>query len=115
MPEQTDIPTDDPAAAESEAPPSESSLLGRLKVLLLVAIVIAGECAVAYLYLPSASDTAAMAKATMNIDEETGDPLAEEALAIMEKHSITSLAIVDDNNHPTGILHLHDILKRKVV
>jgi arabinose-5-phosphate isomerase len=43
------------------------------------------------------------------------DALAEEALATMEKHSITSLAIVDDNHRPTGILHLHDILKRKVV
>jgi arabinose-5-phosphate isomerase len=43
------------------------------------------------------------------------DALAEKALAIMEKHSITSLAIVDDSDRPTGIVHLHDILKRKVV
>ena len=41
--------------------------------------------------------------------------LAEKALAIMEKHSITSLIILDDNSHPTGIIHLHDILRRKVV
>lgn len=43
------------------------------------------------------------------------DALAEKALAIMEKHSITSLAIVDENSRPTGIVHLHDILKRKIV
>ncbi len=43
------------------------------------------------------------------------DALAEKALALMEKHSITSLAIVDDDHRPVGILHLHDILRRKVV
>ncbi len=43
------------------------------------------------------------------------DSLVEEALAVMEKHSITSLAVVDENDHPIGIVHLHDILKRKVV
>jgi arabinose-5-phosphate isomerase len=43
------------------------------------------------------------------------DALAENALAIMETHSITSLAIVDPDNKPTGIIHLHDILRRKVV
>jgi arabinose-5-phosphate isomerase len=43
------------------------------------------------------------------------DALAEKALAVMEKHSITSLAVVDENDRPTGILHLHDILRRKVV
>ena len=45
----------------------------------------------------------------------SGDALAETALAIMEKHSITSLAILDEDNCPIGILHLHDILRRKVV
>lgn len=43
------------------------------------------------------------------------DELAERALAIMEEHSITSLAIVDSDKHPTGVLHLHDILRRKIV
>ena len=53
------------AAAENGEPipatGARRSLLARLKVLLFVAVVIAVECSVAYLYLPAASDTAAMA------------------------------------------------------
>jgi arabinose-5-phosphate isomerase len=37
------------------------------------------------------------------------------ALAIMEKHSITQLPTVDDDGNLTGIIHLHDILKSKLV
>lgn len=42
------------------------------------------------------------------------DELAASALALMEKHSITSLAIVDENNIPIGLIHIHDLLKAKV-
>ena len=42
------------------------------------------------------------------------DELAASALALMEKHSITSLAIVDENNMPIGLIHIHDLLKAKV-
>ncbi|MBI5748271.1 MAG: KpsF/GutQ family sugar-phosphate isomerase [Nitrospinae bacterium] len=52
----------------------------------------------------------------------TGNPkvigkneLAAKALQIMEQHSITSLLIVDERNSPTGIVHLHDLLKAGVV
>ncbi len=40
--------------------------------------------------------------------------LAAEALAIMQKYSITSLVIVDDQNVPTGVIHLHDLLRAGV-
>jgi len=45
------------------------------------------------------------------------EALAGEALAKMEKHSITSLLVCDDpeNQHLTGIIHLHDLLKAGVV
>ena len=43
------------------------------------------------------------------------DELAVTALNIMEKHKITCLMIVDDDNHPVGIVHLHDILQARVV
>lgn len=39
--------------------------------------------------------------------------LAAEALAIMQKHSITALVVVDDNK-PYAVLHLHDLLKAGV-
>lgn len=43
-----------------------------------------------------------------------GEELAASALALMEKHSITSLAIVDANGYPVGLIHIHDLLKAKV-
>ncbi len=45
------------------------------------------------------------------------DALAAYALKIMEDFSITSLFVVDDEfpDRPVGILHIHDLLKAKVV
>ena len=40
--------------------------------------------------------------------------LAAEALAIMQKHSITSLVVVDAENRPEAVLHLHDLLRAGV-
>ena len=42
------------------------------------------------------------------VDEMTS---AADALALMEKFSITSLLIVDVTQKPTGVLHVHDLLK----
>ncbi len=47
---------------------------------------------------------------TIGIDE-----LCAKALSIMEKYSITSLAVVDKNNVPIGLLHIHDLLRAGVV
>ncbi len=41
--------------------------------------------------------------------------LAAKAAAIMEKYSITSLVVLDDNNEIVGVIHLHDILKAGVL
>ncbi|MBI3784104.1 MAG: KpsF/GutQ family sugar-phosphate isomerase [Deltaproteobacteria bacterium] len=41
--------------------------------------------------------------------------LAEEALAEMERYSITSLFILDAACRPLGVIHLHDLLKAGVV
>ncbi|MEO0278291.1 MAG: KpsF/GutQ family sugar-phosphate isomerase [candidate division WOR-3 bacterium] len=43
------------------------------------------------------------------------EALAVEALNIMEKYSITSLVVVDDEKKVIGIIHLHDILKAGLV
>ncbi|MDG2145931.1 MAG: CBS domain-containing protein, partial [Porticoccaceae bacterium] len=40
--------------------------------------------------------------------------LAAEALTIMEKASITAL-IVEEEDHITGVLHLHDVLRAGVI
>ena len=41
--------------------------------------------------------------------------LAERGLKVMEDHKITALVVVDDQHRPVGIVHIHDILKSKVV
>ena len=43
------------------------------------------------------------------------DMLAVEALTIMESTSITALIVEDEKGRPTGVLHLHDILRGGVV
>ncbi len=40
--------------------------------------------------------------------------LAAEALAVMQKHTITSLVVVDHENKPYAVLHLHDLLRAGV-
>ncbi|HEN5477111.1 TPA: KpsF/GutQ family sugar-phosphate isomerase [Legionella pneumophila] len=40
--------------------------------------------------------------------------LAAEALAIMQKYSITSLVVVENDNRPYAVLHLHHLLKAGV-
>jgi arabinose-5-phosphate isomerase len=43
------------------------------------------------------------------------DDLAAKALEVMEAWAITSLVIVDAERRPAGIVHLHDILRAKIV
>lgn len=40
--------------------------------------------------------------------------LAAEALALMQKHSITALIVTNDESKPIGVLHLHDLLRAGV-
>jgi len=53
---------------------------------------------------------AIMTPSPKNVDE---NQTAAEALALMELHSITHLAIVDRHIRVKGILHLHDLLGRE--
>ncbi|MEW6068274.1 MAG: KpsF/GutQ family sugar-phosphate isomerase [Nitrospirota bacterium] len=43
------------------------------------------------------------------------DDLAAKALSVMEKYSITALAVPDKDGKPIGLIHLHDILKQGIV
>ncbi len=43
------------------------------------------------------------------------DALAASALALMEKHSINALLVVDDQEKLVGILNMHDLLRARVV
>jgi len=42
------------------------------------------------------------------------DLLAAEALAIMQKYSITALVITDSEQRPSAVVHLHDLLRAGV-
>jgi hypothetical protein len=69
MPEQALIPTEDPQPGdEFAADDGGSSFFAKIKILLFVTAVIAVECLLAWLYLPSVSKTAEMAGAAI----ETG-------------------------------------------
>jgi arabinose-5-phosphate isomerase len=51
---------------------------------------------------------------TINPKAVGENELAAKALNIMEKHSITSLVVTDEENRIIGVIHLHDILKRGI-
>ena len=57
------------------------------------------------------------AKDVMSVNPKTvqSKDFAASALHLMEKYSITALAVVDDDNCPIGVVHIHDILKAGVV
>lgn len=57
------------------------------------------------------------AKEVMSVNPKTvqSTDFAASALHLMEKYSITALAVVDDDNCPVGVVHIHDILKAGVV
>jgi len=52
----------------------------------------------------------------MNKDPKTisSDALAAKALQIMETHSITTLITVDHDKNLEGVVHLHDLLKKRI-
>lgn len=52
---------------------------------------------------------------TKNPKTISEDELAVKALSIMEKHSITTLVVPDEEGKAIGIIHLHDILKQGIV
>lgn len=51
---------------------------------------------------------------TINPKRITEDAYAASALNLMEKYSITALAVVDENNIPVGVIHVHDLLRAGV-
>jgi arabinose-5-phosphate isomerase len=48
---------------------------------------------------------------TRNCKAVSGEMLAAEALAIMEGRKITALVVEDEQHHPVGVLHMHDLLR----
>ncbi len=40
-----------------------------------------------------------------------GSTLATTAMALLNDHNISALIVIDDHNHPVGIVHFHDLLR----
>ena len=49
-----------------------------------------------------------MTRSPKTVSEKT---LATAAMAILNKHNISSLMVTDDDGHPVGIVHFHDLLR----
>ena len=48
---------------------------------------------------------------TRNPKTIPADTMATEAMAVMERYSITSLFVLDNGKQPLGVVHLHDLVK----
>lgn len=59
--------------------------------------------------------TAISSVMSRNCKTITKGMLAAEALAIMQKYSITSLVVVDEQKRPAAVIHLHDLLRAGVL
>jgi flagellar basal body-associated protein FliL len=71
MVQEQSAPNENPQAEEqAPAAATKKGLLGKIKILLFVALVIAVECVVAYWYLPKTAETAALAGSAV---EDKGD------------------------------------------
>lgn len=62
--------------------------------------------------LDSATMEQVMSRRPKTVSAQT---LAAEALRIMEDNKITALVVEDQENHPIGLLHMHDILRAGVI
>lgn len=51
---------------------------------------------------------------TVNPKNISAEDYGASALNLMEKYSITALAVVDSENKPIGVIHIHDLLKAGV-
>ncbi len=67
---------DETLDGQSSPPPKGAA--GKIKAAAFIAVVIGVECAIAYFFVPSASETAAIAGATLGIDPETGEIAPQE-------------------------------------
>lgn len=87
MPEQVEPPLDQEAPGQEPAPvESGSSILPKLYVGLFLVGTVAVECAVAYLYIPNAAETAAMigVDAAADLDSGSLSETGDQADAILE-------------------------------
>ena len=80
----------------------------------LTGLITDGDIRRILLRYPDVSILSTKTVMTKNPKTISANDMAAKALALMEKYSITSLAVCDENNSPIGIIHIHDLLKAGV-
>jgi arabinose-5-phosphate isomerase len=81
----------------------------------LVGVITDGDLRRLHLRGGSVDDLTAGQVASREPKTIRGDDLAAKALEVMETWQITSLVIVDEVGKPAGLIHMHDILRAKIV
>ena len=80
----------------------------------LTGLLTDGDIRRVLLRYPDVSVLSTKSVMTLNPKTISSDDMATKDLAFMEKYSITSLAVCDENNIPVGIIHIHDLLRAGV-
>ena len=80
----------------------------------LVGVLTDGDIRRTVIKYPDTKDLKVCDVMTVNPKRITSDAYAASALNLMEKFSITALAVVDENNIPVGVIHVHDLLRAGV-
>jgi arabinose-5-phosphate isomerase len=81
----------------------------------LVGVVTDGDLRRLHLTGKSIDDLSAGQAASREPKTIRSEDLAAKALEVMETWQITSLVIVDEARRPVGLIHMHDILRAKIV
>ena len=81
----------------------------------LVGVVTDGDLRRLHLTGKSIHDLSAGQVASREPKTIRSEDLAAKALEVMETWQITSLVIVDEARRPVGLIHMHDILRAKIV
>ena len=81
----------------------------------LVGVITDGDLRRLHLTGKSIDDLSAGQAASREPKTILADDLAAKALEVMETWQITSLVIVDEARRPVGLIHMHDILRAKIV
>jgi len=80
----------------------------------LIGVITDGDLRRLHLGGEPIAELAAGRVATRGAKLIAADDLAAKALEVMETFAITSLVIVDGEQRPSGVIHLHDILRAKI-
>lgn len=80
----------------------------------LIGVLTDGDIRRTIIKYPDLSQLSVKSVMTASPKRITPDAYAASALNLMEKYSITALAVVDETDVPVGVIHVHDLLRAGV-